>query len=144
MKADIKTETAVMSVMNQFFIAFENRDPEGVLAIFAPDPDVVFIGTGVDEKCIGPVEIRAELERAFAQSEEVSIESGWYSVSAAGPVAWVAVDVDIQAKVGEQEINFPVRFTTVMECRGDKWLIVQSHDSIPASGQKEGKSWPTE
>ena len=48
---------------------------------------MVFIGSGVDEKCIRVDEIRAELERAFAQSEESSMELGWYSVSSAGSVA---------------------------------------------------------
>ncbi len=142
MKADPKTESAVMSLMKQFIEAFNKRDLDGGLALFAPDPDVVFIGTGGDEKCIGLAEIKAELERAFAQSEQSSIQLGWYSVSAAGSVAWVASDAVIQARVSGQGISFPVRFTTVMEQRGDKWLVVQSHDSLPAAGQKEGESWP--
>jgi hypothetical protein len=87
-------------------------------------------------------EIRAELERAFAQSEQSLIKIGWYSVSAAGSVAWVAADAVIQAKVRGQEISFPVRLTNVLEQRGGRWFIVQSHASVPAAGQKEGESWP--
>ena len=142
MKADPKTEAAVIAVMNKLIEAFEKRDLDSGLALFAPDPDVVFIGTGGDEKCIGLAEIKAELERAFAQSKEASIQLGWHSVSAAGSVAWLAADAIIRAKVSGQKISFPVRFTTVMEQRGDKWLVVQSHDSLPAAGQKEGESWP--
>jgi len=144
MKADPKTEAAVMNVINQLIRAFNERDLDTGLALFAPDPDVVFIGSGVDEKCIGVTEIEAELERAFAQSEESSIQLGWYSVSSAGSVAWVAGDADIKAKVNGQEINFSVRMTHVLEQRNGKWLVVQSHDSLPAAGQKEGESWPTE
>jgi uncharacterized protein (TIGR02246 family) len=143
MKADTETEAAVMAVMHKLFEAFEKRDLNGGLALFAPDPDVVFIGTGGDEKCIGLAEIRAEFERAFTQSEQASIQLGWHLVSSAGSVAWVAADAVIRAKVSGQETSFPVRFTTVMEKRGDKWLVVQSHDSMPAAGQKEGESWPT-
>jgi len=143
MKADKKTEAAVMAVMHNLFEAFEKKDLNSGLALFAPDPDVVLIGTGGDEKCVGLAEIRAEFERAFAQSEQASIQLGWHSVSSAGPVAWVAADAVIRAKVSGQEISFPVRFTTVMEQRGDRWLVVQSHDSLPAAGQKEGESWPT-
>jgi uncharacterized protein (TIGR02246 family) len=143
MKADTKTEAAVMAVMQKLFEAFEKKDLNMGLALFAPDPDVVFIGTGGDEKCIGLAEIKAEFERAFAQSKQTSIQLGWHSVSSAGQVAWVAADAVIRAKVSGQEISFPVRFTTVMEQRGDKWLVVQSHDSLPAAGQKEGESWPT-
>ena len=143
MKAEPKTEAAVMSVMKQLFEAFNKRDLDSFLALFAPDPDVVFIGTGGDEKCIGLAEIKAELERALRQSQQSSIQLGWYSVSAAGTVAWVAADTVIRVKVSVQEISFPVRFTTVLEQRGNKWLVVQSHDSMPAAGQKEGEAWPT-
>ena len=60
MKADPKTETAVMAVMNQFIEAFNKQDLDSGLALFAPDPGVVFFGTGGDEKCIGLAEIKAE------------------------------------------------------------------------------------
>ena len=144
MKADAKKEAEVMAVFNQVIEAFNNRDLNNCLALFAPDPDVVFYGTGKDEKRIGLTEIKDELERAFAQSEQSSIQLEWYSVSAAGSVAWVASDAFIQAQVSGKEIKFPVRFTIVLEQRGDKWLIVHSHDSMPAAGQKEGESWPQE
>ena len=49
----------------------------------------------------------------------------------------------IQAKVGGQEISFPIRLTFVLERREDRWLIVQLHGSLPAAGQREGESWPT-
>jgi uncharacterized protein (TIGR02246 family) len=142
MKADPKTETAVMSVVNRFADAFGTHDLNNGLALFAPDPDVVFIGTGGDEKCIGLVEIEAELDRAFKQSEQSLIKIGWYSVSSAGSVAWGAADAVIQAKVSGQEIRFPVRLTTVLEQRDGRWLVMQSHASVPAAEQKEGESWP--
>jgi ketosteroid isomerase-like protein len=105
---------------------------------------VVFIGTGADEKCIGLAEIKAEFERAFSHSEEVYIKLDWYSVSAAGPVAWVTADASIYAKVGGQETHFPIRLTTVLEQRNGRWLVVQSHDSLPAASQKDGESFPME
>ena len=142
MKADPKTEAAVMSVVKRLVDAFGTHDLNSGLAVFAPDPDVVFIGTGGDEKCIGLAEIKAELERAFAQSEQSLIQIGWHSVSAAGSIAWGTADAVIRAKVSGQEISIPVRLTTVLEQRGGRWLIVQSHASMPAAGQKEGESWP--
>lgn len=63
MKTDPKTEAAVMSVMNQLIEAFDKPDSDSGLALFAPDADVVFIGTGRDEKCVGLAEIKAEFER---------------------------------------------------------------------------------
>jgi len=143
MKADTKTEAEVMVVVNKFVEAFNERNLNSIPILFAPDPDMVFIGTGADEKGFGLDGVKADWERAFAQSKASSIELQGSSVSVAGPVAWVASDAIVRAKVSEQEISFPVRVTIVLEQRGGRWLIVQSHASVPAAGQKEGESWPT-
>lgn len=143
MKADKKTEAEVMAVLNQLVEAYKKEDLGGALALYAPDPDVVTIGTGIDEKRIGLAERKAQLERDFTQVKEISVQLGWYSVSAAGSVAWVAADIVAQGKVGGQETSVPMRTTMVLEQRGDRWLIVQGHSSLPATGQKEGESWPT-
>ena len=144
MKANAKTEAEVMAVMNQYNEAYARRDVDGVLALFAPDPDVVTIGTGQDEKCVGLAEIRAQLERDFAQSEAVSIEFSWHSVSRAGSVAWVAADCVAQVKMTDgREMSLQIRATFVLKQRAGKWLIVQSHGSLPAARQGEGQSFPT-
>ena len=93
MKADAKTEAEVMTVLNQLMESYENQDLDGNLALYAPDPDLVTIGTGIDEKRIGLTERRAQLERDFAQIKGMSIQQDWYSISAVGSVAWVATDM---------------------------------------------------
>jgi len=142
MKADTETEAEVMAVVNQVKEAFNKRDLNRIPALFAPDPDVVFYGTGADEKGIGLAGVKADWERAFSQSEASSMELNWSSVSAAGSVAWGAFDGIARASVRGKEISFPIRFTSVLERRDGQWLIVQSHASTPAARQKEGESWP--
>lgn len=107
-----------------------------------PDPDVVTIGTGADEKRIGLVERKAQLERDFAQVKDISIQLGWNSISAAVSVAGVASDITAQGRVGDQETSVSMRTTMMLEKRCDRWLIVQAHSSLPAAGQKEGEYWP--
>jgi len=143
MRADAKTEAAVMNVVQQCFKAFTKKDIDSILAFFTPDPDVILIGTGVDEKCVGLDEVRNILGRSFAQFEEASFEFGWHSVSAAGPVAMVAADVNLYVKTNDQQITEKMRLTVVLEQRGDRWLIIQWHDSLPAAGQKEGQAFAT-
>jgi uncharacterized protein (TIGR02246 family) len=138
------TQAAVMNVMNQFAEAFGKRDLDASLKLFAPAPDVVFIGTGGDEKRIGLAEIKALLERDFAQFEDASLRIGRHSVSAAGSVAWVVADLIIRANTSGREINLQARSTAVLERWGDRWLIVQLHASLPAAGQEEGEAFPTE
>ena len=142
MKADVKTEKDVMNAVKQCFAAFARRDIDAMLAFFAPDPDVVVVGTGSDERGIGLKEIRAIFERAFSQFDEASFKFGWHSVSVRGPLAWLAADVGLHVKASDREISRQIRLTGVMEKRGDKWLILQSHDSVPDREQVEGESFP--
>jgi ketosteroid isomerase-like protein len=143
-KADAQTEAAVLATLEQFKQAYEHRDVDRLLAVFAPDADVVLFGTGADEKRVGLAEIRAQAERDWAQSETFSVEWGWTSVSAAGAVAWVAADAVGHITAGGQEVHLPLRLTAVLEHRGASWLWVQTHASLPAPGQAEGESFPTE
>jgi ketosteroid isomerase-like protein len=142
MKADALTESAVKTVMNKLNEGYEKRDMEQLLAIFAPDPDVVMYGTGADEKRVGLGEITAQVKRDWSQAESTAMRFRWMSISAAGSVAWVAADAAFVMKVGGQEMSLPARLTSVLEKRSDKWLIVQAHFSFPASGQDEGESFP--
>ena len=66
MKADAQTEAAVMATLEAFKHAYEHRDIERLLAVFAPDPDVFLWGMGADEKRVGRAEIRAQAERDWA------------------------------------------------------------------------------
>ncbi len=75
MKADAKTEVAVMSTLNRFFEGYVSRDMDSALSFLAPDPDLVYIGTGVDEKRLGLNEVRVQFERDWAQTEAVSSEA---------------------------------------------------------------------
>ena len=144
MKADAKTEAAVMNVMNQMAEAYAKRDLGAALALFAPDPDLVTIGTGVDEKRIGLAGRKAQLERDFAQVGDISVKLGWHSISAAGSVAWLAADATVRGKVSGQEISFTGRLTAVLEQRSGRWLLMQTHFSVPDKAQAEGESFPAQ
>ena len=144
MKADAMTEAAVKAVLDKVAEGYTQRDLDLVLSAFAPDPDVVMYGTGADEKRIGLSEIQAQAERDWSQTESAAITYGWTSVSAVGSIAWVASNGTFQLKADGQEMTLPVRITCVLEKRGEQWLIVQAHFSLPAAGQSEGESFPAE
>lgn len=120
MKADAKTETEVMSVLNRLAETYEKRSLDDLLALFALGPDVILIGSGADERRIGIAEIKAQAKRDWSQSEAASWEYEWTLVSKAGTVSWLAVAATFQLKVGGQETSLPGRLTAVLEKRGDK------------------------
>jgi uncharacterized protein (TIGR02246 family) len=142
MNADRRTEAAVKAVLDRVARAYAQRDMDLLISAFAPDPDVVMYGTGADEKRVGLAEIEAQAERDWSQSEAARITYGWTSISAAGPVAWVASDSVFHLEGGGQHFHLPARLTAVLEKRDDEWLIVQAHFSFPAGEQGEGESFP--
>jgi ketosteroid isomerase-like protein len=143
MKADQKTEAEVMAVLAKFAESYKKQDMAGLMACIAPDPDVVMFGTGADEKRIGPAEIRHQAQRDWDQAEAISMAFDWTSISAAGPVAWAAIDGAFEIQAGGQRFRMPARISCVLEKRSGQWLVVHSHFSAPAAGQDEGESIPS-
>lgn len=101
------------------------------MSLIAPDDDSFLYATEADEKRIGLEEIKLQLERNWSQTEALSFEYNWISISAAGAVAWAAIDVIFRSKVKGHNMIFPCRVTMVFEKRCDKWLIVHGHFSYP-------------
>jgi ketosteroid isomerase-like protein len=127
-------EAGVLETLNAFRDGYARRDASAVLATFLPDPEVVCIGTGADEKRLGRAGIKAQVERDLAQTEAISIEFGSRIVSAAGVVAWVTADCALAVTVAGRQATFVGRFTAVLEQRQATWLLAQVHFSLPTGG----------
>jgi predicted ester cyclase/ketosteroid isomerase-like protein len=136
MQGDGRTEAAVMDVMNKWRASYAARDIDAIMALYAPDTDVVLIGTGANERCVGPTEIRALHELEWSQSEAGSIELGWHAVSAAASMACVAMEVTVHVRVEGQEMHLPARITAVLEQREDG----QAWPTLPAAAIEENKA----
>lgn len=142
MRADASTEKEVMATLEAFADAWVHRDLDAVLALFGPDPDVVMLGSGADERRLGRTELREQLVRDWSQSEAVSFELGWHLVSAAGVVAWVTADLTVHTTSGGTTMTLPGRLTAVLEKRAGRWRWMQSHFSLPAGAHAKGESFP--
>lgn len=142
MKAESRTAIEVMDTLENFADAYSRRDMVDVLDFFVPDTDLVVIGTGIDETHMGQERLMTQFERDWAQAEEVSMDFGWHAVSASGAVAWVAANCLFRAQVNGEKIEVSCRFTSVLEKRSGKWLIAQTHFSLPHLSHKKGESFP--
>lgn len=135
MKADNVTEKEVMSVLNKFTEYYSKQDTKSLMSLFAPDDDVVVYSTEPDEKSVGFDGIKLILDHDWSGNKSLSIEFNWTSISAAGSVSWVAADACLKVNAEGQNFIFSSRITYVLEKRGDEWLIVQGHFSIPTLKQ---------
>ena len=141
MNASTQTQAGVQATLQQWKDAYSQQDLDRALAVIAPDEDVVGIGTGPDEWRVGPDQFKVQIERDFAQAEALSVAYEPLVVSEAGPVAWVAGRATVQARVEGQDLTLTGRFTAVLERRDDRWLLMQTHFSLPAAEQlRAGRS----
>jgi ketosteroid isomerase-like protein len=142
MKADQQTQTEVTQAFKGMFEAYKKKDLQGVLSFWAPDPDIVALGSGEDEKGVGVAQFTESLIRDWAQGEVSSIGVKNFMISAAASVAWLSADINFHGKAAEGTFDLPLRLTGVMEKRYGRWLWVQMHLSTPNSNQEKGQSWP--
>jgi ketosteroid isomerase-like protein len=140
--SDAKTHAEVMRALTKFADAYAKRDINALLAMIGSDQNVFMYGTGADEKRLGKAAIRQQAERDWAQSESASMTYDWTSISAQGPVAWVASDLTFHMIAGGHVMDMPARMTAVLTKTGKQWLFEQFHMSFPASEQAQGKSFP--
>jgi uncharacterized protein (TIGR02246 family) len=129
-KADAATEAAVTAVLDRLAEVYVTRDAALLRAVFAPDPEVVMFSPGAAERFVGIAEIQAKAESDWSRSDAASLAYRRTSVSAAGPVAWAAVDADFTVRAGGAATTAPVHITFVLEQRDGEWRIVHAHYSL--------------
>jgi len=139
-KVDLDAEKAkVKSVIDQLLIqVWETEDIELLSKITAHDPDMVTFGTDSAEHFVGWEPLRNPFEKQFAAYEntKVSVSNHAIKVHDSGNVAWFSAIWNMSLVAGGQPASLKdCRVTGVLEKRNGNWVIVQSHYSIPVSGQ---------
>jgi len=144
MRADSKVKAEILEVMKLFSEAYTERDLEKFTALFAPEEDLEYIGTGADERRKGTRGLIIQVQRDWEQSQEVVFKFIDPVVFHTGSVAWLVTDCLGKITINNSEVVLPLRYTMIMEKREGKWLIVHLHTSMPALEQPQGESFPAE
>ena len=112
----------------RFFTSFTTGNHEELIALFAPD--ALFYGTGSTDLVTTPEGVRQYFTRALAGPgrraiplENTALLLSDNAVAISGK--WQSVRI----LEGKEVIGAPARNTVVMQKRGDRWLIVQFHNS---------------
>ncbi len=130
MKPDATTESELIEVLDRFCSGFADRDPEAVIGVCAPDPDLVVV-TSEEPLLRGPVELRRFLDRYVEGTTTYSWQWDRRDVSTTGSVAWLLAEgTEFAASKGRVE-HHPYRMTIGLERRNDRWLVRQVHGSSP-------------
>lgn len=143
MKADPTTETEIWSLCERMIDAYVARDARAYMTLWAPDEDIIFIGSGPDEIATGRGRIEAINDRLTSEADSMDVISRWHAISREGPVSWVTGESDVRVVVEGDEFHFPFRYTSIFVRRDSTWLVVNTHFSVPDKDIVEGRSWPT-
>ena len=136
---DIEAEkAAAKAVLDEWIKCIETEDMELFLRIIAHDDDMVSFGTDAAEHWVGWESIKESVQKQFESVEnaDISIRELVIKVHNSGEVAWVSCLMDFKGTAMGEPFNVEgARVTGVMEKRNGNWLIVQSHTSMPVTGQ---------
>jgi uncharacterized protein (TIGR02246 family) len=127
-KPNEPSEAELVEVLDRFCSGFASRDAEAVLALCAPDLDLVVV-TSEKPLLRGPTEFRAFLDRYVEGPTTYSWEWDRHDVSMAGSVAWLLAEGVETAADENHVVRHPYRMTMVLERRERRWLVRQVHGS---------------
>jgi ketosteroid isomerase-like protein len=126
----------VEMVLERYVIASEKQDLDLIHNIWAPDTNIMVIGTEGTERLIGWSEIQDAFRVQFnsIQQPYLSVHDQVIGINPTGTTAWFSEVLNYSFIRDEKPVRLEgVRFTGVMERRDSVWLIVQSHLSLPAA-----------
>ena len=129
-----KEISAIRTVLERYAIARENEDLSIIEEIWAPDEDIILIGTDSDENLVGWEEIRKAIRRQFGSFENtlISITDQEIKINKNGNTAWFSQMLNYNFIFNSEAMSFEgIRFTGVLEKREGQWRLVQGHLSIP-------------
>lgn len=141
MEASKEIVSAVHEILKNMAQAYLDKDLEGMMQLYVPDPDLVAIGAGRDEWVKGLGELKIGYNRDMTQADKIEVDFEDVTVSSSGNVAWVSARMAMDVNVENNELTIFGRLSMVLEKREDKWLIAHLHFSVPDE-QEEGKSYP--
>ena len=119
-----------LAAYEKFFAYFTTENQDQLMTVFSPD--VIFYGTISPDLLTKPEDVREYFVKALSRSrgEVKSNLFGTTATSLSDDVVLVTATWQSERTLdGKMTTNGPSRNTSVMHKRGDRWYIVQFHNS---------------
>jgi len=137
-KTAVKTDQRALvdeikEVLAQHDKALSEKNLDLLMQTFSSDPNTVVLGTGTEEKWVGPQEIRAAYTEIFKDYDPNTLQSkcDWKTGGAdeGGTMAWLAAICDdkdsLQGKTREYKLNV----SAGLKKQDGKWRLAMLHMS---------------
>jgi len=130
-------------LIKEFCRTYNERDLEGLLALFCKNHPVHAYGTGIDEDRHSLQELKEQVLRDWEQSELSQLFPPKEFFYCKDPVSWAAGTFSAKVTTSGQTLEIPNLRGSISVIREEnEWKISQMHASFPASNQEEGSSFP--
>lgn len=128
--SDPQIEKEVKEFLDKYAVAYEKKDLTAIMAMIAPDADVVFVDPGPKGLYKGTEQIKKSYENDFSQFKSMSTKYTGVMIGGKGDLAWFVAESMSAVDMGEEKFNVPARWSGLLEKRDGKWLLIQSHFSV--------------
>ena len=120
----------VQAHMKTFNILYQQKNVEGIMAIYSDDPGVVMLGNGPDEQHHGREAIEKAYGRLFSTAGELqSVESRIVSLTIEGDIAALAAERHISAVCSGEVVTDAEVLTAGLQRINGRWVFLQTHFS---------------
>jgi ketosteroid isomerase-like protein len=129
-----KEKDAIRLVLQKYALANENQDIGMIGDIWCPSERIVSFGTESGEKLVGWEQIKAAVIRQFSSFSNTYIfaDNQIIEVNATGNTAWFSEIINYNfIRDGKANSYEGLRYTGVLVKKDGKWLLVQTHMSVP-------------
>lgn len=137
-----KPQKAIAHIFEQYMQAYVTQNKHELLSHLSLNKGLCLIGTGADEKLLGPEMAEKAFNREFSQGKAVAYEVHFESIKTYESAAWACGDCFLKILTKKQEIVIHPRFSAFFEKTDKGWQIIHTHFSLPCLNQPFGEAYP--
>ncbi len=124
-----KLDAEMLEFIKNYRQAFQEKDIDAVMSLYAPGQQAVLMGTGPGERYEGQEEIRAAHLEYFNSYDKEESKNTWHKIWVKGDIALVAVQTYITAYAKNVKEEFAINWSGAMEKQDGKWVFLSRHIS---------------
>lgn len=138
-----KHQAQVKALLDKFYALQEQRNIAAIIACYHPS-NFVALSHGLDDYAEDRDQLQHLWQKFLGDSGTIKIQRNneMINLNFEGNVAWVSSINRIETRWDSLLVALPYFFTGVCHRSGERWLLVQSHVSIPAEALQQA-TWQT-
>ena len=123
----------IRALLQQHDKALSEKNLDNLLATFSSNPNTVVLGTGSEEKWVGPAEIKAAYTEMFKDYDPGTLQCtcDWHTGGAdeGKTMAWMAAICPCKDSMGGKSREYKLNVTATVEKQNGQWRFVSLHMS---------------